>query len=99
MTDNLSDALETEAVETASSSPDFSLSSRQSFLIGLFVGALMSFVGLSISMEMTGTAIADVSWVQWVGAITFPCLLGILSTVFRDPFVDALFAIMRVLPY
>ena len=71
----------------------------QNFMIAFSFGALFSFVGLSISMDMTHTALADVSFLQWSGAIALPFFLGLLAIIFKEPFVDTLNALMQVLPY
>jgi len=71
----------------------------QNFTIAFFFGALLSYVGLSISMDMTHTALASVSLFQWSGAIAFPVLLGLLAVFLKDPFLRALETAVRLLPY
>ncbi|MEM6452358.1 MAG: hypothetical protein AAF703_18845 [Cyanobacteria bacterium P01_D01_bin.105] len=71
----------------------------QNFLMGFLVGALLSFVGLSISMDMTHTALADVSLVMGVSAIALPFCLGGLGLMFKQTFLKALSNLMNLLPY
>ena len=113
MTDNLSDVsnqvseakdAETESAETESAEMSVSVISDefkpwQSFSIAFLAGALLAFVGLSISMEMTGMPLGEVSGIQWAGAATLPFLLGTLAAVFKEPFLSALDAVMGLLPY
>ena len=107
MTDNFSDmskrVAETESSAEMSASASAMVSDDfkpwQNFSIAFLAGALLSFVGLSISMEMTSTPLGDVSGVQWLGAIALPFLLGTLAVTFKQPFLDALDAMMRLLPY
>lgn len=82
-----------------SSEVDNKLKPWQNFLIAFLFGALLSFVGLSISMSMTHTALASVSWLQWMCAIALPLLLGLFAVIFKEPFVNALGLFMQVLPY
>lgn len=75
------------------------LSPWQNFGFGFITGALLAFVGFSISIDMTHTALSDVGWGMWVGAIALPLLLGTLSILLKQPFIKALDTVMRVLPY
>ena len=71
----------------------------QNLMIAFSFGALLSFVGLSISMDMTHMALMNVSLLQWAGAIALPFLLGLLAVIFKEPFVNALNGLMQLLPY
>ncbi|MFK8182239.1 MAG: hypothetical protein AB8B99_02610 [Phormidesmis sp.] len=97
------EAMETETMETETvatrSAPMDDLAPWQNFGIGFSTGALLSFVAFSISIDMTHTALADVGLGMWVGAIALPLSLGILSILFKQPFINALDTVMRVLPY
>lgn len=89
----------TEVSVTEITRTENALEPWQNFTMGFSFGAILSFVGLSISMDMTHTALADVSLFQWGSAIALPFLLGILSLLFKNPFVKALSTVMSLLPY
>lgn len=75
------------------------LTNRQMFVLGGVAGGLLSFAGVALSMEMTQTALADLSPVTIGIAIFIPFVFGILSFKFKQPFLDALSAMMNSLPY
>ena len=75
------------------------LTDRQMLVLGAAAGGLLSFVGVALSIEMTHTAPAELSQVTVGTAIAIPFISGILAYRLKQPFLDALGAIMNSLPY
>ena len=75
------------------------LTNWQMFGLGAAAGGLLSFAGIALSIEMTQTAITDLSSVTVGIAIVIPLVFGTLGFKFKQPFLDALSTIMNTLPY
>ncbi|MBE9062109.1 hypothetical protein [cf. Phormidesmis sp. LEGE 11477] len=78
---------------------DDRLSDRQMVVFSAAAGGLLSFVSVALSVEMTQTAIADLSPVAVGTAISLPFIFGLLGFKFKQPFLDALSATMNSLPF
>ncbi len=75
------------------------LSAWQISLICAAAGGLLAFVGITLSMAQTHTALNELSRIELGSAIAMPFVLGALGFKFKQPFLNALGAVMNSLPY
>ncbi|EDX87303.1 hypothetical protein S7335_5011 [Synechococcus sp. PCC 7335] len=88
-----------ESADNILSAPTSTLTGRQMFVLSAITGGLLSFASIALSMQMTQTAITDLSPVTVGIALAMPFVFGALGFKFKQPFLDALSAMMNSLPY